>query len=514
VKKYFFALSLAVFAAQFYSCVSDGTYTLALPESSESDLVKQSSNSEEISSSSDNTVSSSSDNTVSSSSDNAVSSSSVSSSSGTACATWGNWVEETPATCEKEGAETRTCTSGNSNPETRPIDKLEWGEWEIKTPATQTTLAKGKRTCPNGEIDEQDLAICGADTPFAPEEQFCQYGTNKVLELCGSAIYNAMQFCQSPGVLKLLCGSKTYAATQFCQSSDVVEDLCGSKIYTAKQFCQSSDVVKDLCGTATYTATEFCQSGTNEVKPLCGGKTYTQIQSCQENVVVQIETCGSEQYNSLAQFCYNGSKVGNLCGNNPQKSYDPDLYECKAGKNGIYLKNKLSDGTKTYDAVLIGTHVWMAENYAGGNGKCGDDEYELKDENTAICYTYGRLYDWSTANSVCPSGWHLPTAAEWTTLANYVGSYAGTKLKEASGWTSAVIAGTDDYGFAALPGGYGYTDEGFDNDVVGYTGYWWSATTYGTDNAYLRFMEYNNSLVRTGASNKSYLLSVRCIRAN
>ena len=78
---------------------------------------------------------------------------------------------------------------------------------------------------------------------------------------------------------------------------------------------------------------------------------------------------------------------------------------------------------------------------------------------------YGRLYNWNTARTACPSGWHLPTDAEWTTLVNYglsLSINAGKKLKAKS------FGGTDEYGFAALPGGI--LDGRFDN--IGYSGYW------------------------------------------
>jgi uncharacterized protein (TIGR02145 family) len=90
------------------------------------------------------------------------------------------------------------------------------------------------------------------------------------------------------------------------------------------------------------------------------------------------------------------------------------------------------------------------------------------------CKQYGRLYNWSTAMSACPAGWHLPRDSEWTTLVNYVGGSktAGNKLKSTSGWYK--YNGTDAYGFSALPGGYGGSDGGFNN--AGSNGYWWCST--------------------------------------
>jgi len=269
---------------------------------------------------------------------------------------------------------------------------------------------------------------------------------------------------------------------------------CGTLEYDpATKFCQSPGVVKDLCGTATYTAT---------------------------------------------QFCYNNSKVGNLCGNNPQQSYNPNLYECKQNSNGIYLKNGITDSrdnNKHYEAVLIGTQTWMAENlnYAASGSKCGSvltGSGTVEDANTPTCDTYGRLYDWSTAmggsassnlnpsgvQGVCPSGWHLPSDAEWGALMQIVNpscsptddcANAGTKLKANSAlWSTNT--GTDDFGFSALPGGYGYIGSFYD---VGNRGNWWSATE-DTD-AYGRIMLYDDEDVYRNYGNKfDGLSSVRCLQ--
>jgi uncharacterized protein (TIGR02145 family) len=100
----------------------------------------------------------------------------------------------------------------------------------------------------------------------------------------------------------------------------------------------------------------------------------------------------------------------------------------------------------------------------------------------------------------------LPTDAEWTALTNHVGSNAGTKLKASSGWSSNT--GTDDFGFSALPGGFGW-DGSF--GYVGNFGYWWSATENTASNAWSRYMTSNFSTVSRRYSNKSDLFSVRCV---
>jgi uncharacterized protein (TIGR02145 family) len=158
------------------------------------------------------------------------------------------------------------------------------------------------------------------------------------------------------------------------------------------------------------------------------------------------------------------------------------------------------DGKK-YVYVQINTQVWMAENlnYNATSSKC----YSNSEAN---CTTYGRLYNWSTAMAACPSGWHLPNDAEWTTLVNL----AGTKLKATSGWNNDGN-GTDDYGFAALPGGAGNSSGDFYFD--GLEGNWWGARELvGSGNAYGWRMGYSYEDARYFGDGKSYLYSVRCLQ--
>jgi uncharacterized protein (TIGR02145 family) len=162
---------------------------------------------------------------------------------------------------------------------------------------------------------------------------------------------------------------------------------------------------------------------------------------------------------------------------------------------------------KSYKWVKIGQQYWMAENlnYSASGSKC----YSNSDAN---CTTYGRLYTWETAKTACPSGWHLPSNAEWTTLENFAGGSGGTKLKATGGWStgSGYIAGTDDYGFSALPGGDGVSDGSF--RYVGNSGHWWSATEHSAANAWSLHMYYDYADVLRDYLDEARLYSVRCVQ--
>jgi len=158
---------------------------------------------------------------------------------------------------------------------------------------------------------------------------------------------------------------------------------------------------------------------------------------------------------------------------------------------------------KQYKVVRIGGKMWMAENLnyqpKSGNSWCYDND-------NANCAKYGRLYDWNTAISVCPAGWHLPTRGEWDYLVNLNGGKetAGKRLKAISGRNN------NDNGFSALLGGYrsgGYFDYQSADDF----GYWWTATDYGSGNAYYRSMTYLNGRVVESGYGVGVGLSVRCV---
>jgi uncharacterized protein (TIGR02145 family) len=216
---------------------------------------------------------------------------------------------------------------------------------------------------------------------------------------------------------------------------------------------------------------------------------------------------------------------------------------------------------KKYKTVKIGEQVWMAENlnYHGSDGYLGLC-YDKKPEH---CKKYGRLYSWNEAKTACPSGWHLPSDDEWEELIDFAGGdeVAGKKLKAKKGWpeydcrytteddrgrTTKHDVCTDEFGFAALPGGIGEFGNDFDGggdggvfagfrggpserfggDNEGNYGIWWSATERYSS-AYIRSIKsvapHQRSMlgksvdgVRRSSDDcyKKDLLSVRCIKDN
>ena len=187
----------------------------------------------------------------------------------------------------------------------------------------------------------------------------------------------------------------------------------------------------------------------------------------------------------------------------------------------------------TYNTVQIGNQCWLKENLRTTKYNDGTSITNVTDNatwtsttsgayccysnNTSNCTTYGALYNWYAVNTgkLCPSGWHVPSDAEWTTLVNYLGGedVAGGKLKETgtTHWQSPNYGATNSSGFTALPGGYRFSGTG-SFAFLGLVGYWWSSTDGGGSDAWARDLDWFHADVGRSKQDKRYGFSVRCLR--
>ncbi|MFA5818585.1 MAG: FISUMP domain-containing protein [Bacteroidales bacterium] len=185
----------------------------------------------------------------------------------------------------------------------------------------------------------------------------------------------------------------------------------------------------------------------------------------------------------------------------------------------------------TYSTVTIGTQVWMDSNLKTTKFNDGTAIPLVTDNTTwswtstpGYCWynnaaanknTYGALYNWYTVSTLilCPTGWHVPSDAEWTTLTTYLGgeSLAGGELKETgtTHWLSPNTGATNASGFTAVPGGHRNNYGSF--FYVGIGGYWWTSSGYGS-------YSWSRSILNDKSNvNRSYYYrqggsSVRCLR--
>jgi uncharacterized protein (TIGR02145 family) len=189
------------------------------------------------------------------------------------------------------------------------------------------------------------------------------------------------------------------------------------------------------------------------------------------------------------------------------------------------------DGNE-YKVIKIGEQIWMAENLKTTRYRDGTaiplvtDSAVWSNLKTPgyCCYNndigletnYGVLYNWyAVSNSnLCPSGWHVPTDAEWTTLTDFLGGepVAGGKLKETGTfhWKFPNTGATNETGFTALPAGGREHDGTFAN--IGEKCAWWSATEDSFPYARFRFIGFDLSEVHRISWYVEAGFSIRCLK--
>jgi uncharacterized protein (TIGR02145 family) len=213
-------------------------------------------------------------------------------------------------------------------------------------------------------------------------------------------------------------------------------------------------------------------------------------------------------------------------------------YRCvqyNSDTTGIAIKMIASAGTvrdtdgNVYQTVRIGTQVWTVENLrvtkyndgslipldtsaaAWANATTPKYCFYNNTSNADSIKKYGALYNWyvvspANSNKISPTGWHVPTDAEWDTLQNYLiakgynwdatttGNNVAKSLASKTDWYTYSTTGTigcdltmnNSSGFSALPGGFRLSNGDFGHQS--FYGYWWSATESNASDAWDRYL--------------------------
>jgi uncharacterized protein (TIGR02145 family) len=220
----------------------------------------------------------------------------------------------------------------------------------------------------------------------------------------------------------------------------------------------------------------------------------------------------------------------------------PGLYEAPA------CGNQLEYNGHFYETVMIGTQCWFTENlrtttyrdgtpitsnldnatWAGASSGVttvyGESDsgtvYSGNTDVSANLDAYGRLYNWyavdhATLNAgqeLCPTDWHVPSDAEWTTLRDGLGgaSAAGEKMKEAGTTYWNTAGGTNESGFLGRPGGYRAPAGSM--SFEGSRAYFWSSTDPEPDKASAVCLSHTSSSASDDAYTWKHGFSVRCVK--
>ncbi|NTW33491.1 MAG: hypothetical protein HGB12_12860, partial [Bacteroidetes bacterium] len=294
-------------------------------------------------------------------------------------------------------------------------------------------------------------------------------------------------------------GTHTPSQTQIVWNWNTVSGATGYKWNTVNDYNTASDMSTSVTKTETG---------------LTSNTTYTRY-------VWAYNSCGGSESTSLTQTTLF------LCGNSFVDSRD----------------------SKTYTTVEIGSQCWMAQNlnystsgnYITAATEQTDNsiiEKHCYGDNGSNCTTNGGLYQWAEAvqyingasntavyttpptgnvQGICPSGWHLPSDAEWTTLTTSLGgeSVAGGTMKVTSicgtqpCWNSPNTGATNSSGFSAFSTGNSW------GGFFYYSGQycaWWTITESAASTAWYRYLSYNSSTLTRLGNNKPNGYSVRCIK--
>jgi uncharacterized protein (TIGR02145 family) len=222
------------------------------------------------------------------------------------------------------------------------------------------------------------------------------------------------------------------------------------------------------------------------------------------------------------------------------------LSSCKKDEKTADSSVKDIDGN-VYKTVTIGTQVWMVENlkvtkYNDGTAIPNVTEnsawallttgaYCNYDNTESYSTTYGRLYNFYAVKTgkLAPTGWHIPSKDEWSTLIAFLGGegIAGGKLKATgSSWATPNGGATNETGFTGLPGGDRSGKGWFASDgghySIGEYGIWWSSSADAIG-AWHYVMYFDDSTIDSDNSeyevsyyhltnNQNFAKSVRCIK--
>jgi uncharacterized protein (TIGR02145 family) len=236
-----------------------------------------------------------------------------------------------------------------------------------------------------------------------------------------------------------------------------------------------------------------------------------------------VQVWGTDATTSVPAFSPCGTTISDIDGN----SYNTVLIGAQCWTKENLRVRRYNNGTSilfdatgdpggsstTWQNLTIGAHTIYAHDSTTTPSNLTKYGYLYNWYAAKGIYTTGNIPSTDTLN-ICPSGWHVPTDAEWTTLTTDLGgvSVAGGKMKSVGTayWNSPNTDATNSSGFSALPGGYRSTAGGFNS--VRYDAFFWSALANVSSNAWFRYLNYNFGNVNRVTNVKSVGASVRCLR--
>jgi uncharacterized protein (TIGR02145 family) len=320
-----------------------------------------------------------------------------------------------------------------------------------------------------------------------------------------------------------------------CDVTEPEPDVSGCTNPDACNFNADANIYDGSC-LVNDCAGECGGSAVIDECDVCGGDGIADSNcDCDGNVLDECGVCGGDGIADSNCDC--DGNVLDECGVCDGDAIDDD-------DDGIcdILQGTVTDiDGNVYETIQIGEQLWMDENlkvthYNDGSEiqyvqlglsepdvweNLGSGAYGYYDDAPSHLDTYGNLYNWYIVDDdrgVCPEGWHVPSDGEYTVLTDYLGvtSVTGGKMKEEGNehWNyysdEVTEEATNESGFTGLPAGYRYDGNGIYGGM-GYFGYFWSSSEYGSNLAWLRVLGYYYSNMYRFYLNKRFGFSIRCL---
>ncbi len=282
---------------------------------------------------------------------------------------------------------------------------------------------------------------------------------------------------------------------------------------------------------SSYTI-EFCLGETTSYLPQgshCATPNGTYNESCSPYTMKNFENCGDTGI--YMGTPYSTVQIGTQCWMDISLNFGTRINSCAAG---------VCDSNCNFTCYFWGTtplNQADADNY-NIQKYCSNDD-------PANCDEYGALYQWHTAmrfpascdtvdcsanptssccnfslphQGICPTGWHIPSLAEFEILENYIGMFeGGAKLKEVgtTHWESPNTGASNEFNFNGLGTGYRLAEGNVGSFFRKRTNFWTTTImgSYGSSGTY-RGLTYDATTfdLGTGAVSRKNGHSIRCLK--
>ena len=306
------------------------------------------------------------------------------------------------------------------------------------------------------------------------------------------------------------------------------------------------------CEPITYNGITYTQNGSYEIERL------QTTNNCDSVIILDIYI-SNQIFNEInIQTCDNSYTLGE--NTYTESGNYQQIYTSAHGCDSIVSLNlSLGNGFtderdgNSYCTVTIGNQVWMAENlkympvvHSNADESNTESRYyvygysgtNVEEAKSTYNYNeYGPLYNYIAALTVCPSGWHLPSDAEWSELEIYLENNGhnfdgyidndndrathnviGKAMASQTDWTISDISNSPGWlmeknnssGFNGKPAGWKSINHEF--KWINECGGWWASDLNTNGNAWDRYLYFNRVNCSKSHNNKHIGMSVRCIQ--